>query len=240
MSWHLAGSVATLTRGDFSVRIAIEHPQQGMHIESVRGILAPPLRPLGFTAIPATTNGTELVEEAYVRGDDLIVRYGELRNRDVRPAAEWHDLQPELSMAAIELRLFTQTRWLESHPEIHLTTEYHPAAQLWSWEHDHWQTVEGDRTDITLAKASGAFLIRFSESELTYAEFIYPSDFHEAEHVRQQGTARLKYRFFSEPLEKGVVRVGRVWSAWLPRTDDENEAIRLYHCLCESQLPLTA
>jgi hypothetical protein len=240
MSWQLTGSVARLERAGLLVAIDIDQPLRGMHVESARGVTQPAIQPLRFTAVPAASDGRERVSEAYVRDTDLIIRYDELPYRDVRPTAVWHDLYPELGLEGIELRLFTQTEWLESHPEIHLTTGLPKSAALLSFERDTWQEVRVDGAGQSMATAIGAFLIRLPNSDLSYAEFVYPADFHGARLESENGTSSLHYQFFSEPLEKGVVRVGRVWSLWLTRHDDQQSASRLYRRFRESAPPLTA
>jgi hypothetical protein len=203
------------------VAIDIERPWQGICVSALGGNDTLKIRPLGFSPVPAVAPGLERVSEAYVRETDLVVTYEELPSRDVRPRACWRDLSAELKRPAIELTLFTQTRWLHSHPAIDVqTTVDQPSEIMQFWN-------------------SGMFLVRPTGSKINYLEMVFPTDFHGAQLEVLPERTTLRYQLFPNPLEKGVVQVGRIWSVWLDRDGDQDMALAVHDRFRNSPLPLT-
>ena len=76
-------------------------------------------------AVPTRTrNLPECVEDAYVRGPDMIVTYAETTQSPVRPQVCWRILDQSSASPGIvvEAIVSMQTRWPDSDPRIQITS----------------------------------------------------------------------------------------------------------------------
>lgn len=250
MGWTLLDSEAVLETAQFTWKVPFLKPTSGIAVcqsNVATWESEPRVHALAFTPTPPSPSGDERVVEIYVRGTDLIVVYGELPDRDVRPQAVWRDLSSDCGLPALELQVFVQTDWLWSRPEIHFWSRLRSPAEILQLGHANWNPIVGSRSktgeheQAVTVEPPGAFLFRGHDDSYRYVELVYPSDFHGGTLIRtKNGDAVLNYTLIQGPLEKGVVRVGRIWTAILPPSVDPRRAADLYGMLCQSPLPLTA
>jgi hypothetical protein len=244
-----------LSGGHLSGRIDTARPQLGIHDVRLRGSEQPELllgvyrgnelaTAEGFTSGAAATWPLPL-QEAYVRGADLVASY--------RPVAEW-PFSPQLywqanalrsvegAIASVSLLVSVQTDLLETCPRIGVTSRL-SRGESWllsakSGQGPRADWIDGERR-MTPAGEICCIISRFEVLPYTYVEIVLPGDFHEMRLRSSVGGITTEWRLFAEFLEKGVIRRARVHAVLLPREDD----LELAAACCEAaerlELPLT-
>lgn len=183
----------------FSGSLDFAHPEYGLQTIFVR-----PDRPLAISpfcfqfgnADESQKGGQETlhVAEAFVRDNELNVRYAGLSKRGVIPRLLWKYWNWRDGLA-LELRVYVQSPRLESHPSC--TISVRTSEMVQSWEQDA-ALVLPERCDIHLAF--------FSTGEAPDAGWCQT----------KAGEHRWQRALFPRSLEKGVLEVGQVWMLAAP------------------------
>jgi hypothetical protein len=169
------------------------------------------------------------LQEAYVRQEDLILRYEQSQSDQFGFQLNWRRLDCELVDAiAIELWLSVQTTLLNTHPMFEID----------STAHGNWQTLTLAQLSCSKAQVTAAGCSR--DQSLTTIVMIQDSDACQAKLIKDKSAKELRFRMFGQFLEKGVIRRARL--CFLATTADLSQAeiAEAYQKFSASPLPLTA
>lgn len=167
------------------------------------------VRPFGLTWPAADARGHQ-VEEAYVRGSELVVDYA-LNPRDgVRSQIVW-SVRCESARFTLGVTIAMQTPFLTSNPNVQCETEFQGDVDRVDLPAD--SSPQEDKSVIPTE-----FLFRLPWNGLSYVEMICPEDL-ESPGAAWQGN-RLRYRVMRESLEKGVIRKARMRCVVVPQIGD--------------------
>jgi hypothetical protein len=189
------------------------------------------------------------VEDAYVRGSDVIVTYAETAHRSVQPQVCWRVLDEPHTTPAIILEAIVsiQTRLLDSDPRIQLAS---------TMAGDHWlcsaprgasgrfrAIAPRERTPLSIdVDAPGiALLARIPQWAWCYGHIIHAADLIDARLTWDQAAhmSTLSTVFFGQRLEKGVLRRVRARAILVPREYDETLVEQQLHESVRAAPPLT-
>jgi hypothetical protein len=233
--------------GDVEARVDPRSPQKGVYAVRVAGEAFPAAVLLGADVIGR--GGAAEIADQYVRGTDLVAAYEPRPEGDVRPQIYWRGL-PASSPGAVwgmELIVSVQTGLLHSEPASTIFSEL-PADEVWRMSAENagefLRLEMPPNREIICTPDDGAplFLLRSSGDRFSYAQMVYPSDFHRTTITVPAGPGadvRLAHELFPDPLEKGVIRRGRVRGWILQRQDDQRAAAELYRAWLAEPPPLT-
>jgi hypothetical protein len=224
--WQLRATNASLDSGSLSAALDLARPAHGLTIagrEAWGRFLAATLSeaegPLG--------QPPSAVQDAYVRGHDLVATYDETRARPFRVALYWRALEGQAAPGAllgVELIVSVQTSLLESRPALDVRSEL-AADELFALDErgalvGH-ETTEGRPLEKAAAACS---LARLSDAATSYVQMLHPATVAES-HVERRSGGRLwlDHRlFFPADLEKGVILRARLRGIFLPRPGDSD------------------
>ncbi|MCA9264113.1 MAG: hypothetical protein KDA60_09715 [Planctomycetales bacterium] len=235
--WQIEGDEACLTSARLSAHIALSHPEQGLRAIRYRGQAINQGPILQMSAVPPTANG-ETILEAYVRGHDVIVTYDQIPPRTARPQLYYRYVECPDEAAGCEILISVQTSLLASEPTVQATT---------TWDAPETEILIGNADVLTPADTAGQrisastplILFRPPRVDWSYCEMVFPADFIGGDVINSEQEWCLKYAFFLQGLEKGVIRRGRVRGLFLPRVGDERLARHQFDAFAQSDLPLT-
>ena len=247
--WQLDGNVARLSCGDFTAKIDLTKPADGL-ADNCLGGGRPVSDHLLAIAIPSVPQGDTLSpSECYVRGCDLVAAYKESAARPVHVEVLWRVFGPAPSeefLAAVELVVSVRTHVLESRPELAVQSDLPVCETLRlrdaeSADFNRLAPPPEATMEIQPAGGPGCVLFRLAGGELSYAEMVHPADFRSDELVRlsdDDGTVRVVHHLFSGRLEKGVILRARLQGVFLPRRDDAQIAAPFYRAFATAEPPL--
>ncbi len=223
MGWDFGKTeVYSQSRG-LRVVVFPHEPHKGVRFESATGELCSLLR-----VHPQPAHGLS-IQESYVRQKDLIVAYAQSNDDQYGFQLNWRlrDLDNQPDVLAIELWLSIQTRLLDTHPTIELSSNCISAR---------WKSIDvsvgGERISSPAVHASGA--------GCHCMVFAQPSDAIQCEFVESHVPTECRWRLFGHFLEKGVIRRARFFAvvSASPLTSDLEREV--FAQLINSPLPLTA
>lgn len=233
---------AQLQTDSLTCQLNLRRPNDGLQQIQVAGSSLAGTLPMQLSATPILSEGEQL-EEAYVRGSDVVATYRQGPGRSTRPQIYWRYINRGTYGQAIELLVSTQTDNLESDPRVAIASSVN-CLSLWHLACQNANSLDelriGD-TPLRLTEQDTLplLLARNVTNEVSYGEIIYPSDFAGVGIHRRGGAIRLEYELFAEPLEKGVIRSGRALSLFVPSCRDEESVMYWYHESEEAVPPLT-
>ncbi len=189
---------------------------------------------------PVPTMAAGRPAEAFVRGVDLVVEYGENADGD-RCELYYRALDASafsLSTAAgssrvyggVELWVSVQTRQLDSRPHVRIVNRFPKGTQV--------VTVPG-------WSEPGLRVFRLPGIQVSYIESVYPADVADSAEPGDAAADADQAISFGTNLnvvwmEKGVIRRCRVRGWWVDRDGDLAWAKDLTHAFLEEAPPLTA
>lgn len=223
--WEIRGDRAVGGRNGLGFTVSLAEPELGLHDIVLPGCprLAPAVLRIRLPGKSSDAPPRQVLD-AYVRGDDLIVRYA-VPSEQTQWQIDWRGLAaPTLTLwGGMEVVLSVQTETLDAHPR----------ASAWS------QLATSQNPYILM----GANLFRLSSGELSYVEMADGADIERIRTTRLDGAEDgfdNKTEFRLGRLEKGVIRRCRIRGYWVPRVGDELAAKSLWNEFQASPLPLTA
>jgi hypothetical protein len=234
VSWKLEDEIAKWSSAGYRLQVDTRRPFAGVTDIYSGGVFLKGLQPFQLTPSPASIDGAEPVTESYIRGNDLIAVYGMASGRTASPQITWsvREQRPALLMDII---ISMQTPLLASDPSLSSTTSVVADETLVATiSRERLHFVPANQADEAL---SGVFLFRLADTNLSYVEAIYPSDFVPTEVNVQAET--LSYRIICESLEKGVIRKARLRGMIVARDHDMATAIEAYESMLAAEPPLT-
>ncbi len=175
--------------------------------------------------------GEESIQEAYQRGNDLIVQYQSTEQRNATPQLYWRTSHRE-NAVGIEIIVSLQTDQLDCRCPIRTSTSIASPLPVYTLrDSQQWKKTDG-------GECSHALLVQLTPT-LTYLEVVHPTD-HTTTSIRlDDQTTTWEHCLLNLPLEKGVIRRARMQSWWIQHDDSEtlaNEIVQAFH---QSTPPLT-
>lgn len=227
--WELTDNSAAKWRGSaFSVELNTNHPEQGMKLlpgTEGSSVTAKPLQLFRVAAADQKRYAWKL-QEAFVRGVDLVASYAPWPGDAVEPHFYWrHRSAQQHKFSGVEVIVSVHTSLLDSRPAI---------------------SISGDLPSNGISKADlpdGMFLLTPTDSKRKVLLWIHPADFTQLEiqpASAMNGLAQWSTTLFSEAsLEKGVIRRARLGFWSVPQETTEADFERLFEELTQEAPPLT-
>lgn len=247
--WTLSGNRGNLSLPGHRAMVDAEHPEHGLHVTRVAGHMLPRNELLGVQLSALAAGEPVVLIEAYGRGADLIATYAETPSQPARVQIYWRVIRermPRPALWCVDLQVSVQTNLLDLHPQLDSRSRL-PVAEVLRLAHVDVEEFEplsappGATVQLSPDDGTGCLLLRTAESDLSYVEMVYPSDF-AGSAVRidaRDGTVQVTQRLFAESLEKGVIRRARIRGAYLSRDGDVAAAAQLYREFVAEPPPLT-
>lgn len=223
MDWQLQKDLGWSESGRWSVKLNPRDPAQGVSLffDQTLSWNLLRIRPIPGHALH--------LQEAYVRQEDLILRYEQSGNDLFGFQLNWRRVECDVKDAlGLELWLSVQTTLLDTHPQFEID----------STAHGTWRTMSLGQ--LTAGQNGGAALGWSEDTGRSTLVMIQDSDVVQAKLLERGREQELAIRMFGQFLEKGVIRRARLGllATSSPMSPD---AIRTaYHRFCASPLPLTA
>jgi hypothetical protein len=229
--WRIEQSTAQWNSARLHATIELTRPAEGIQCLSFTRASLKGMQ-LMRVAVPKGAHGLpKCVEDAYVRGPDIIVTYAETPQSPVRPQVYWRILDEPLVSPGVVLEAIVsiQTRLLDSDPRIELASTL-PGRD--------WLCLAGDAAtggfrpvalddrsprSIDIVPSGTALLGRIPVSSCSYGHILLATDLLDA-HIAWDPAHRmttLSAVFFGERLEKGILRRVRSRAILVPREQDE-------------------
>lgn len=184
------------------------------------------------------------IDEAYVRGRDLIVRYGLPTGRSTYPRLLW-SVESRDGYVVVELRVYLQTDLLASDPRVRVHCAFPLGTETATWDGQAWQHARKQETEmasfgVNLNDASlRCHRLRIPGSSASCGLIVRGTTDAVTSIHDEEDSLRWQCELFPESLEKGVIRVGQVWGVLTSRDGDERRLVECLSTLQASKLPLT-
>lgn len=179
--WSLNGSVARYEAAGNQMEVDLGPGTAGIHQLVANGV---PLLESGRTLLQIDFDSADRLDEAYLRGDDVVASYA-TRPGGIAYQAYWRILSAASERDfRWELVLSVQTQSLDSQPAIVVCSTL-PSGE--SETTDHWSHAKTAHGQV-------------------YLEMIHPSNHDSSAAVDD----RTQHQFFGGQLEKGVIRRARI------------------------------
>lgn len=242
--WKLEAHVGHLALGPLAGRVRIDGGVVSFRLDAWQ---AAPQDRFDVFVLGAPLAAWKL-DEAYVRGADLVATYAKTPPYHVAPQVYWRATWiAAWNAVKLELVLSVQTDLLDSQPRTTIesggqATSLWLAEELAPGEFREWSP--GDPPTFRSSPAlPQLYVIRREEAGFSYAELVHPSDFVAASIDADLGTTgdifSVRSTLFPERLEKGVIRRARVCGWFLPRENDLAATAELAREFVAEPLPLT-
>lgn len=223
VDWQLQADQASLETEHWQVELDPRAPNAGLQIRVGTTQLGQ------FFRIEPKPSHSFSIQEAYVRQDDLIVRYEQSGDDLYTVQLNWRRLDWETPDAlALELWISVQTSLLDTHPVIDVRSC--TAGTRWhSLSLNDLSISSNDTTVIGLVK----------KSAVTVMVMVEPSDAKLANRVLDLNED-FALRIFGDFMEKGVIRRTRLRLFAMTGEITRSKIAQQYRLFSESPLPLTA
>ncbi len=247
--WHLDPSSARWESARFSAAMELAFPSRGLQAITWDGAALADAALMQVTVAARGGERAERIEDAYIRGSDLIVTYAEASDSVVRPQVCWRVVhQPHAASGVVlEVLVSVQTQCLDSDPRVQVTSVL-PGRE--------WMLLTGGAAasdcrpvgwpdasphTVDVAAACQALLARLPASACSYGHILTPSDLVHAQlswDAARRATA-LETTYFAGRLEKGVLRRARSRAVLMPRAGDAELLVELLLGTVATAPPLT-
>jgi hypothetical protein len=223
VDWQLQADRASLTTEHWHVEMDPRSPNNGLQIRygSVE---------LGhFFKINPKPSHSFNIQEAYVRQNDLILRYEQSGADLYTVQLNWRRLESQTPEAlALELWISVQTTLLDTHPAIDIRSRTPDAF---------WHILTLD--DLSISKSTSTAIGLVKKSGVTAMIMLDPSDAQQS-HKTLDRNEHLTLKLFGEFMEKGVIRRARLRLIAVPGEIARSKIAKHYRAFTDSPLPLTA
>jgi hypothetical protein len=253
-TWRLTDHEANLAIGQLAARLDLARPERGLTDWTLDG------RPLAGGVFEvdlgdpsrARADAPIAVDDAYVRGDDLVAVYGPSPTSPYRMQIYWRGAAATsraAALGAVDLVASVQTPLLDSRPELRVACTLpggdSPQGSLWRLSSRAGESLAA--IDVSTSGASSdasgdlpCFLWRPAGADWSLAAMVHPADWQGASATLvDSGAVRLEFALFARFLEKGVILRSRLRSVFLAREGDAASAAAWFGDLTTSKLPLT-
>ena len=255
--WRFEKQRAILNHPSFTFEIDTQSPESGAGCFKLAGEMWRGANPLQIHAFDAEVTGRPRCDHVYLRGPDLVLSYRMSKVPEFSWQVYWRVLASSEGIPdGVELILSVQTDLLDSDPrlrvESHLSTSQLLQCKLGETvsllgqapsfgEEPTWLEIPSTPS-LSILDPPGVLLYRPTGAAHSYLEMVHPADFTGLEvswKTSDPPASTARFLLFDEPLEKGVIRRGRLRSMVLPRADDLATAQACYHSFVDSAIPLT-
>ncbi|MFO1063740.1 MAG: hypothetical protein U0892_07730 [Pirellulales bacterium] len=240
MTWELVGSRAGYEKNGWGFSFDQNQPQRGLQVSSSRGVA--PAAAWTLCAFQPVPGHSARLEEAYVRGSDLIVRYAQTAADQFGFQLDWRIL-PHDDLggfdAGVELWLSVQTQLLDTHPKFILES----SAQSGQWQRLRAAELGGSNEFATGGGPMHTDEVAALAESLpggTAAVLVHPSDQLQTTIVSHHSKHSSGLQMLGGFMEKGVIRRARLRCVVSHKTLGHTELASAYLAFSESALPLTA
>ncbi len=169
------------------------------------------------------------IQEAYIRQNDLIVRYEQSGSDLFTVQLNWRRLDCDIPDAlAFEVWISVQTSLLDTHPEIEVRSRTPDAS---------WHALSLD--DLSVEKSSSTAIGLVKKSGVTAMIMIEPSDAHQAQRIVDRSDD-FAFRLLGDFMEKGVIRRVRLRFLAVSTELSRSKIVKQFRAFMDSPLPLTA
>lgn len=248
-AWKIEDQFARLSTPTLCGAIQLAQPARGLHELTWQQVALGAATLLGVQ-LPTTVSGENAVlDDAYIRGDDLVATYRQTPDKPARVQVYWRWRERAVALhAAVDVEISVQTSLLDSQPEMRLQTHF-PGQELLrltdplASRFDSLELASASNTSYKADTGTGCWLWRPRNEEWSYAEMMHPSDFwqdHVATKVDRAPTVvEVSHQLFPERLEKGVIRRARARGIFVTRERDEQTVVDAYQQFAREEPPLT-
>jgi hypothetical protein len=244
-TWQLDRDIARVAIDGFRGELHLQAPNEGIGSLRFDGQSQPGhIQRVGFAEDTGRSRG--LLQDAFVRGPDLIATYAQTADLRFVQRVYWRAFHSSTqglpAVAAVDVLVSVETSRPESQPCVSVTNCL-PAQRLCFLDGVELEPTAIDRhrpTDPAKHGHPGCILIRLPGDVRCCAAMVHPDDFCAATVTRDDDNhLRIGYRLFFGALEKGVLLRARVRTVFMPRQDDMAIASAWYHALATAKPPLT-
>lgn len=221
VSWELNEDLAILQCGALRASINVRLPGRGLHGVTLE---QRPLRGCQFLGVAIAAEHADAIDDFYVRGGDLIVRYSQTDDRPYAVAVYWRAWRSgsgSNSIPHIDLLVSVETSLLDSSPRLEAQT---------------WLAIPASA--VTLSPAHYA-IGRLSDPATSYIEIRHPDDALLPNVRPAVNGVRLATILFGQPLEKGVILRSRLRGLFVPHGDEAPRAETAVDDFASAPPPLT-
>ncbi len=224
MGWDFGKNEVYAQSGGLRVVVLPHEPHKGVRVESANGELCSLLR-----VHPQPAHGLA-IQESYVRQQDLIIAYSQSDDDQYGFQLNWRlrDLDNQPDVFGIELWLSIQTRLLDTHPTIELSSHCDSAQ---------WKPMDVSAGVENILSSPAVHTSRLGLHCMVFAQ---PSDAIQCELVESDVATECRWRLFGHFLEKGVIRRARFFAVVSVSPLHEDLERDIFAQLVNSPLPLTA
>ncbi|MHB8968868.1 MAG: hypothetical protein ACYC3X_02365 [Pirellulaceae bacterium] len=229
--WQIDRATAEWKSNRLRATIDLARPTYGLQQIAIGGTLHASTQVLQVSVPNRGHHAQQCVEDAYVRGADVIVTYAATAHSPLQPQVCWRVLDEPSATPAIVLEAIVsiQTCLLDSDPRIQLASTL--AGE--HWLQSALPQASGRFCALTLQDQSPrsisvdtpgiAILARMPESAWCYGHFVHAADLLDANVTwdRSAQLSTLSTLFCGQRLEKGVLRRVRARAVLVPREQDE-------------------
>ena len=224
MVWTVTQRTATLEMNGCQWSFNLDQPQFGVSVQPIDGEHWQLLQ-----VHPSPAHACQ-VDDSFVRGSDLMVRYGQSESDRFAFQLDFRALsQNALGPFAggLDIWLSVQTQLLDSHPTLEVRN------QLLSARLSAIDPSGEPATDDSLAA------LFYQTDAACVAIMIHPSDRCQTELVSSPDALSSGIRLFGNFMEKGVIRRGRLRCLIGQAAIDQHQLVDAYAKFAASPLPLT-
>ncbi len=249
--WQLDENRAVFQTPTFTLEIDTHSPESGAVLCQMAGDTYQNASLLRIHSKSPSEVGGPVCENVHQRGPDLVVDYRMSKVPEFTWQVYWRaltGLDSRNVLGGVELILSVQTELLDSDPRMIVESHLSNSRML---RVDGSQPTSAEAIEIDVSDISspvklnppGILLCRPCEASFSYLELVHPSDFIDLEIAcasRELSEYASRFTMFEAPLEKGVIRRGRLRGLLLSRDDDVASARSCYEQFTASPIPLTA
>ena len=223
VDWQLETGQASVEKDHWHVELDPRDPKAGLKIRHAS-------KQLGhFLRVAPKPSHSFNIQEAYVRQNDLIVRYEQSGDDLYTVQLNWRKLDCAIPNAlALELWISVQTTLLDTHPTIEVCSST-PDAQWHGLTLNDLSIETSDTVVIGLVKTSGVTAMVMIES----------SDALQANRILGRSND-FTWKILGEFMEKGVIRRARLRIFAVAGEFARSKIAKQYRLFTDSPLPLTA
>ena len=225
MSWSITQQVVTLQLTGWKCVFDLAQPQLGIRVRPEGSETAWQL----LQVFPSSSHACQ-IEDSFVRGADLMVRYGQSDTDMFSFQIDFRAVPPSALgpfACGLDMWLSVQTQLLDSHPTLEVRSHV-PSGQWLAVDNQGQPALDDSLATLSCHTSSGSVAI-----------MVHPSDQCQSELLGTADLSSSRVRLFGNFMEKGVIRRGRVRCLFGHSTIKANDLARAYDHFAISPLPLT-
>jgi hypothetical protein len=244
--WKLDRNTGKLHSGPLSAHVDVSRPDLGLQQLRLndRDLPGRLLAVERHTETQAQESAWPLpLADAYIRGHDLVATYQSTNDWPYSPQLYWsadplQSVDPLLG--SLSLLISVQTHLLDTWPQISVSSRLACRELLQvNAGTGAWELLQAERT-IRPAATACCLLYRLPDAPVSLVEIMPAGDFRElAIRPTAHGECRAEWRLFADFLEKGVIRRATLQTAFVPRENDIQIALKCCAATERRPLPLT-